>query len=420
MGTKAWRNLLVAVGALAATLAVGCGSSSSGGSSGDSGSTGGESAANASPLASVDALSLVPSREEVEGYGPGTGLSADGQPPIVYTDPDKGLELTPELAEKAKAANLRIGALMHTLQLDWSTLHMRGIKDTFDKYGVELIGPAVAEWDPKAQAGNIEDILQQKPDAITGIPVDTSATAPAFRSIQAAGVPFVAIIQAPEGLKHGTDYATQVANEPVREGATAAAMLSEYIPENGTVLCSCFGTPFWSVDERERGFELWWGTNRPDVKFEKVEWLDAAKSGQVVLDYLTAHPDVDGVFAAWDAPAMDAITAMRQQGKELPVTTVDIGNAAAINLAKGGALKGIMGQAAYDGGVGEALASIRAALGEELAPYYITPPYPAVQNNILKAYETIWHQEPPDELLDACRETPACAEGEANKPYLAG
>jgi len=402
----------VVVAAITAIGAAGCGGSSGGSSGGGGGSA-------ADPLASTDALSLVPSREEVEGYGPGTGLSADGKPPIVYTDPEKGLELPPDLAEKARKANLKIGVLMHTLQLDWSTLHMRGIKDTLKKYNATLIGPGVAEWDPKAQAGNVQDILQQKPDAITGIPVDTSGTAPAFRSIQQAGVPFVAIIQAPEGLQHGTDYATQVAKEPVREGATAAATLSKYIPDGGKVLCSCFGTPFWSVDERERGFELWWKANRPDVTFEKVEWLDAADAGQVAADYLTAHPDIDGLFAAWDAPAMAAVTAMRQQGLDLPVTTVDIGNAAAINLAKGGALKGIMGQAAYDGGVGEALASIRAALGEKLAPYYITPPYPAIQNNVLKAYETIWHQKPPAELIEACRSTPACAAGKDNKPYLA-
>ena len=38
---------------------------------------------------------------------------------------------------------------------------------------------------------------------------------------------------------------------------------------------------------------------------------------------------VDGIFAAWDSPALKAVTALRQQGKELPVTNVDIGNAAA-------------------------------------------------------------------------------------------
>ncbi|MCW2953133.1 MAG: sugar transporter periplasmic ligand binding protein [Conexibacter sp.] len=423
MASRRWTKV-VAIGmviALMAALAAGCGSSgasSTGGASGSSGS--GSGGKDASPLANVTASSLEPSRKEVESYGPGTGLSADGQQPIVYTDPTKGLELTPALAARAKAAHLRIGVLMHTLQLDWSTLHMRGIKDTFARYDVKLIGPAVAEWDPKAQAGNIQDMLQQKPNAITGIPVDTSATGPAFKSIQQAGIPYVAIIQAPSGLKYGADYATQVANEPVREGATAAATLAKYIPKGGTVLCSCFGTPFWSVDERERGFQLYWPKNRPDVKVQKVEWLDAAKAGQVTADYLTAHPNVNGIYAAWDAPAMAVITAMRQQGKSLPVTTVDMGNAAAINLAQGGALRGASGQAAYDGGVGEALASIRAALGVKLAPYYITPPYPAVQNNVLKAYEKLWHQKPPAALVDACRSTPACAAGADNKPYLAG
>ena len=41
-------------------------------------------------------------------------------------------------------------------------------------------------------------------------------------------------------------------------------MLAPYIKKGGTVLCSCFGTPFWSVDERERGFKTWWPKFRPD------------------------------------------------------------------------------------------------------------------------------------------------------------
>jgi ribose transport system substrate-binding protein len=311
--------------------------------------------------------------------------------------------------------------LMHTLQLDWSTLQLNGIKQTLAKYGATMVGPGVADWDPKKQAANIQDMIQQKPDAIIAVSVDTSATGPAFKTIQKAGIPLILIIQAPVGTQHKVDYVTQVANEAVREGATSGAMLSSYVKKGGTVLCSCFGTPFWSVDERERGFKLWFKTNRPDVQVEEVDWLDAAKAGQVTLDYLTAHPNIDGIFTPWDAPGMQVVASMRQQGKTIPMTTVDLGTAAAIEVAKGGVLKGDMGQPAYDEGVGEAWAALRGALGENnLAPFYITPPYPAIQNNVLKAYEVIWHQKPPKELLDACRSAAACAGSDANKPYLAG
>ena len=46
---------------------------------------------------------------------------------------------------------------------------------------------------------------------------------------------------------------------------------------------------------------------------------------QIAGDFLTANPDVKGVFAVWDQPALDTLSSMRAQGINIPVTTVDFG-----------------------------------------------------------------------------------------------
>ena len=65
-------------------------------------------------------------------------------------------------AEATGEQNYRVAILIHTLQLDWSTLQINGITETLEACGVEVVGPLVAEWDPQTQAANIQDAIQQE------------------------------------------------------------------------------------------------------------------------------------------------------------------------------------------------------------------------------------------------------------------
>ena len=66
----------------------------------------------------------------------------------------------------------------------------------------------------------------------------------------------------------------------------------------------------------------------------------------------------------WDQPALDALTSMRAQGITIPVTTVDLGLESSIEIAKGGPLKATGSQRPYDQGVAEALAMMKALVGQ--------------------------------------------------------
>ncbi len=67
-----------------------------------------------------------------------------------------------------------------------------------------------------------------------------------------------------------------------------------------------------------------------------VDFTDPAKVSQIASDFLTADPDIKGVFAVWDQPALDTLSSMRAQNINIPVTTVDLGLQSAIEIAKGG------------------------------------------------------------------------------------
>jgi ribose transport system substrate-binding protein len=58
--------------------------------------------------------------------------------------------------------------------------------------------------------------------------------------------------------------------------------------------------------------------------------------------------DLEGLFVTWDMPALGALDAIRAASRTLPVTTVDLGNAIAAELAHGNLVKGIAAQRPYD------------------------------------------------------------------------
>jgi ribose transport system substrate-binding protein len=395
----------------AGLIAAGCGGSDPGSGSADTGSSTGAAASKGDPLANVDAMSLVP-----EGS---FDTSQQGDKAV----PASELAFTPEVIAKAKAAKLRVGIVMHSTQADWSTLQVNGMKKSLNEAGVEVVGVTDANWSVEKQMGHIDDMIQQKPDGIISIPVDTSSTIQGYKKIQAAGIKLVMVLQQPEPVKDfvfGRDFTSLIQNEGVKDGYAAGAMLSPYIPKGGTVLNVNFQPPFYTVDTREKGAADYWKKERPDVKVKTVEFADVNQVQQIVGDYITANPDVDGIFAVWDVVAMGAIAALREQGKTLPVTTEDVGTEDALDLAKGGMTKGIQAQSPYDQGVAEGQALVRALVGEKVGPYYTVPAVPALQNNILWAWKQLWKENPPKSLIDACTSSAPCAEGKANQEFLTG
>jgi ribose transport system substrate-binding protein len=394
-----YRRLPLAAAMAALAIAgAGCGSSSS-----SSASSGG-----GDPLAKVDGTTLAPA---------GTfEISQAGDKPEDYTK----LKLTPELAKKAQARKFKVGLVMHTMSIDWSQLQVRGVKDTLKKYGAQVIGIADPKWDVQEQLAMIDTMIQRRPDAIIASPTDTAATGIGFKKIQAAGIKLIFMNQQVDGVKYGDDFVTVVANEAVKDGKTAAAMLDPHVPKGGAVACVCFGVAYYSVDQREKGFFDYFKEKRPDVKVKTVEFTDETKAGQIGGDFLTANPDVKGLFSPWDAPGMLVNAAEREQGKNIPMATMDLGSEVAIALARGGNVKGVQAQGPYDQGVGEAYATVRSLLGEKVGPYYTTPGYPALPNNVLEAWKVVWHQDPPAKLVEACKANPTCADGPKNAPFLKG
>jgi ribose transport system substrate-binding protein len=295
------------------------------------------------------------------------------------------------------------------VNLDWSQLQVQGVTETLNKYGVEVIGVTSAEYQVDKQIANIEDTIQRHPDGIISIPVDGTATAATYKKVSAAGIKLVFMDNTPPGLKHPDQFASMVSADSQGNGQIAAQILSSCVAQGGTIGLVNFGVDYFSTNERTKGVREWMAKNRPDIKMKQVDFTDPAKVAQIAGDFLTANPDVKGLFAVWDQPALDALTSMRAQGITIPVTTVDLGLESSIEIAKGGPLKATGSQRPYDQGVAEALAMMKSLIGQTPPAWIGVQSLPVVQSNVLESYKTVFKKDPPAELANACKNAkPAC------------
>ena len=368
-------------------------------------------AVGAAALSAGTALAQTPG-----GCVKGLDLNALGPKTIIGQGPNGEkassvdvLQLTPDEAAKVKAGHFTVGITMQTVNLDWSQLQVQGVTDTLKQYGVDVIGVASAEYQVDKQIADIENTIQRHPSGIISIPVDGTATAATYKKVSEAGIKLVFMDNVPPGLKHPDQYASMISADSQGNGQVAAAVLASCVPQGGTVGLVNFGVDYFSTNERTKGVRDWLAKNRPDIATKQVDFTDPSKVAQIAGDFLTANPDVKGLFAVWDQPALDALTSMRAQGITIPVTTVDLGLESSIEIAKGGPLKATGSQRPYDQGVAEALAMMGALIGKSPPAWVGVQSLPVVQANVLEGYKTVFKKDPPPELAGACKAAaPAC------------
>lgn len=373
---------LMGAGILAATV-VSC-STDAGGQSGED------------PLANVEASSLVP--DTIMSIGPNgeTSASVDES------------ELTSEQEAEIADAKITVGIIMQTMDIEWSTEQVRGITDRVTELGGTVLNVCDGAWSVETQTACIDNMITQQPDAIISIPVDDVGMAPAYARISEAGIKLIFIDNVARGLTFPDQYQGLVTSDNQGNGAFAAAALAQYIPEDGVVGVLDFGVDFFVTKERMRGFVAWMEENRPDITVKVTEFQDAAAAGDDAANFLTANPDVQGMFTEWEVPAVGIITALRGQGKSMPITVVNVASDIALDLASGGMVKAIGAQLPYDEGVAEANFAARAIIGAENPPFLAFPATPFLQNNVLEAWQKVYKSEAPQEIQDACAEIASC------------
>lgn len=322
--------------------------------------------------------------------------------------PADTLTLTYDELQQVREMKATAAIVMHYGGNDWSTAQIEGLKAEFANLGIEVIAITDAGFKPEKQVSDIETVLAQNPDIIVSIPTDEVATADAYKKAANAGVKLVFMDNVPRGLEPGTDYVSVVSADNYGNGVAAAHIMAKELNGKGKIGIIFHAADFFVTRQRYEAFKKTITDNYPDITIVEEQGIAgpdfAGDAERVASAMLTKYPDLDGIWAVWDVPAEGVIAAARTAGRnDLVVTTIDLGKNVAVNMAQDGVIKGLGAQRPYDQGVAEARLAAYALLGKEAPPYVAVPALPVTKDNLLEAWQTVYHQEPPEEIKSKLR-----------------
>lgn len=313
--------------------------------------------------------------------------------------PPERVSLLPDDRTAAKSAGWRVAVVLHTLQSDWAKQQLTGMVGIFGDCGAAVIDVVDCGFSPDLQVAELDRLIGQRPDAIISLPVANEQVAAAHARVSEAGIKLVLLDNAPTGLLPGKDYTALVSADNFGLGKIAAAGLSQHLAKGAEVGVLGFAADFFATNEREIAFTDWLQINRPDITprvrhFARIE--DAAASAEALL---AAHPALAGLFVVWDTPAMAVAARQAELGASLPMATVDLGEEAAIALARGKTVCCIAAQQPLLQGIVAAQTVILCLLGRPVPAWIALPGICVTRENVVESFQTIWRQPAPREVL---------------------
>lgn len=199
-----------------------------------------------------------------------------------------------------------------TSHLFFMSVHA-GVRDAERDFGVEVLwnGPR-EETEFSRQIEIVDSMVARHVDALAISATDhTALVAPVKRAMD-AGIPVTVF---DSGLDV-TGFVTFVATDNYGAGVTGARKLAELVGGKGKVAELMHKPGGMSTGDRERGFEETMAKEFPAIQIvdRRYGMADRAKSRDAAENILTAHPELDGMFASAEANSIGAIQAIKARG----------------------------------------------------------------------------------------------------------
>lgn len=317
--------------------------------------------------------------------------------------PASEVTLTDEELEQIRAMNATAAIVMHYGGNDWAIAQVAGLRAQFAEMGITVIAVTDAGFIPARQVSDIETVLAMNPDIIVSIPTDPVATAPAFKRAAEAGVVIVFMDNVPHGLEQGRDYVSVVSADNYGNGVVSAHIMAAKLGGQGQVGIVYHAADFFVTRQRYEAFKATIAESYPGIEIVAEHGIGgpdfAGEAERAASAMLIRHGNLDGIWAVWDVPAEGVLAAARAVGRDdLVVTTIDLGLNVAIDMARGGPIKGLGAQRPFDQGVTEAILAGYGLLGKEAPPFVVLNALPVTRENLLEAWRIVYHQDPPHDL----------------------
>ena len=383
------RSAACAIVAIAAFVVAGCGGS-------DEGDGGGSAGKQDKAVVTEARNGLQALKTSVLSTGP------NGEKPT----PASQVTLSPEELQQIKDKHATAAIVLHYGGNDWSNAQVNGLRNALGRMGIRVIAVTDANFKPEKQVSDIETVLAKKPDVIISIPTDPVATADAYRKAVRQGVKLVFMDNVPKGFTPGKDYVSVVSADNYGNGVASAHLMAEQLEGKGKIGIVFHEADFFVTKQRYEAFKKTIAEQYPDIKVVAEQGIAgpdfAGDAEKVASAMLTRHADLDAIWVVWDVPAEGVLAAARANGRnDLDVTTIDLGQNVAIDMAKGGPIKGLGAQRPFDQGVTEATLAGYGLLDKKAPPYVAVNALPVTRSNLASAWKTVYHQGLPPKVVEA-------------------
>jgi ribose transport system substrate-binding protein len=181
--------------------------------------------------------------------------------------------------------------------------------------GVRLVSLAAErETDVERQYQIIENLIQQKVDAILLAPAGSKELVPAIRKANDAGIPVLILdtrIDRAAADSMGVRVLTYIGSDNFEGGAVAGRYLARTLGGTGSVAIIEGISGHETADQRRQGF-LKGVEGHPGIRVvasQTADW-ERARAYTVAENLLQAHRELDAIFAANDEMALGALEAV--------------------------------------------------------------------------------------------------------------
>jgi len=181
------------------------------------------------------------------------------------------------------------------------------------EFGLEILwnGPAL-ETDYSRQIQIVDSMIARRVDGMVVAAADRKALVQPIERATAAGIPVTVFDSGLESEK----FMSYVATNNFEAGQLGGRALGEMMGGRGTVAVVMHMPGSASTMDRERGFDDVMAREFPGIQVVARQYgmSDRAKSMAAAENILTAHPNLNGIFASTEPSSTGSVLALKGRG----------------------------------------------------------------------------------------------------------
>ena len=310
------------------------------------------------------------------------------------------LDLTLDEKETIRDANLKVAWILSDLG-EWARGIVRGSKMAMEDLGMELVIQDVADWNPAVQIAAAEAAMSADVDIILAMLSDPVGEGEVFRRVADQGIICSFVDEIPAGFKHPDDYAGVVTADLVTLGTVVAELMGEAVDGKGKIGLLYLDFLLYNANTRCHAAVLTLKSKYPKLEILQKGIVTPEDAEQAAAAWITQYPDIKGIIAPYDTPAVSVISACKAADRpDIKIVSYDLGVLTARDMLEGGNVYGLGVESTAELGRTAVMMAAYDYLGKEV-PYFLTvPAYPITPENVIELWEPTVGSPPPPEIAE--------------------